>query len=77
MRAEKVPRLPTAGSTVINGKLTLTMDPLPGDLSRLIAQFVFLEIDCIRVKGGASGKGDCENQILQASVHDIFFPFSN
>lgn len=57
MRAEKVPRLPTAGSTVINGKLTLTMDPLPGDLSRLIAQFVFLEIDCIRVTGGLGARG--------------------
>lgn len=49
MRAEKVPELQTAGSTVINGKLMLTMDPLPGDLRRLMAQFVFLEIDCIRV----------------------------
>lgn len=48
MEAENVPRLPTAGSTVINGKLTLTIDPLPGDLSRVVAQFVFLEIDCIR-----------------------------
>lgn len=62
MRAEKVPELQTAGSTVINGKLMLTMDPLPGDLRRLMAQFVFLEIDCIRVDrfwGGANSPSSC------------------
>lgn len=57
MEAEKVPRLPTAGSTVINGKLTLSMGPLPGDLSRVTAQFVFLEIDCIRAKRGGRRRG--------------------
>lgn len=39
-QAVKLPELPTASSTVINGKLMLTMDPLPGDLSFLIPQFV-------------------------------------
>lgn len=40
VRAVKLPELSTASSTVINGKLMLTMDPLPGDLSFLIPQFV-------------------------------------
>lgn len=75
MEAEKVPRLPTAGSTVINGKLTLSMDPLPADLSRVTAQFVFLEIDCIRVKrrggrreeGAGTGKTEFSASVFKLS----------
>lgn len=40
VRAVKLLELPTAISIEINGKLMLTMDPLPGDLSFLIPQFV-------------------------------------
>lgn len=76
MRPEKVPRLPTAGSTVINGKLTLTMDPLPGDLSGLMEQF---EIDCIRVKGGLGGKGGLrkQNDLPQRMTFFVFFKLSS
>lgn len=56
---------------MINGELALTADPLPGDLSRLMAQFVFLEIDCIRVKGRQAV--DWGNRILCLSAGRFLF----